>query len=107
MVIAYSISNKFCSCFSFVSSLVATLFSTGACLYDKVTKQYFTNQGTGSYEAFNVGATYTELEYIQSSGTQYIDTGFKPNQDTRVVTKFDMIQTESKYDYRSFLKAKK
>lgn len=28
---------------------------------------------------------YTELAYIQSSGTQYIDTGFKPNQDTRVV----------------------
>lgn len=30
---------------------------------------------------------YTQLEYIQSSGTQYIDTGFKPNQDTRVVVK--------------------
>lgn len=30
---------------------------------------------------------YTQLEYIQSSGTQYIDTGFKPNQDTRVVAK--------------------
>lgn len=28
---------------------------------------------------------YTELEYIQSSGTQYIDTGFKPNQDTKIV----------------------
>ena len=28
---------------------------------------------------------YTELEYIQSNGTQYIDTGFKPNQDTRVI----------------------
>lgn len=27
---------------------------------------------------------YTELEYIQSSGTQYIDTGFKPNQDTKI-----------------------
>lgn len=38
---------------------------------------------------------YTELEYIQSSGTQYIDTGFKPNQDTRVVTKFDMTQTDT------------
>ena len=25
------------------------------------------------------------VEYIQSNGTQYIDTGFKPNQDTRVV----------------------
>ena len=27
---------------------------------------------------------YTQLEYIQSSGTQYIDVGFKPNQDTRI-----------------------
>ena len=28
---------------------------------------------------------YTQLQYIQASGTQYIDTCFKPNQDTRVV----------------------
>ena len=28
------------------------------------------------------------LEYIQCTGTQYIDTGFKPNQDTRVVFSF-------------------
>ena len=28
---------------------------------------------------------YKRLEYIQSSGKQWIDTGFKPNQDTRVV----------------------
>ena len=28
---------------------------------------------------------YTQLEYIESNGTQYIDTGFKPNQDTTVV----------------------
>ena len=27
---------------------------------------------------------YKQLEYIQSSGTQYIDTGFKPNQNTRI-----------------------
>lgn len=32
---------------------------------------------------------YTELAYIQSSGTQYIDTGFKPNQDTRLVMDVD------------------
>ena len=32
---------------------------------------------------------YVELEYIESSGTQYIDTGFKPNQNTRVVAKMD------------------
>ena len=28
---------------------------------------------------------YAKLEYIESTGMQYIDTGFKPNQDTRVV----------------------
>ena len=28
---------------------------------------------------------YTEVEHIESTGTQFIDTGFKPNQNTRVV----------------------
>lgn len=31
---------------------------------------------------------YTQVEYIESSGTQYIDTNFKPNQNTRVVLDF-------------------
>lgn len=30
---------------------------------------------------------YTKVEYIQSSGTQYIDTGFNPNNNTRCVVK--------------------
>lgn len=36
---------------------------------------------------------YKRLEYIKSSSDQYIDTGFKPNQDTRVVARlsFDAI----------------
>ena len=33
---------------------------------------------------------YTKLAYIQSSGTQYVDTGFKPNQDTRTILDFDI-----------------
>ena len=33
---------------------------------------------------------YKRLEYIQSSGTQYIDTGFKPNQNSRVVADFQL-----------------
>lgn len=28
---------------------------------------------------------FTPVEYIESSGTQYIDTGFKPNQDTGII----------------------
>lgn len=46
----------------------------------------------GYFSAKNVAwrelpSGYTQVEYIESSGTQYIDTGFKPNQDTRVVAK--------------------
>lgn len=40
---------------------------------------------------------YTRLEYIGSTGTQYIDTGFKPNQDTRVemdVTPLNVVQAQ-------------
>ena len=35
---------------------------------------------------------YTRLKYIESDGTQYIDTGFKPNQDTRVVLDVQLTQ---------------
>lgn len=38
---------------------------------------------------------YQEVEYIQSSGTQYINTGFKPNQDTRVVCDVDYTLTSA------------
>ena len=38
---------------------------------------------------------YKRLEYIKSSGTQYIDTGFQPNQDTRVVMDVQYIGTGS------------
>ena len=36
---------------------------------------------------------YRKLEYIQSSGTQYIDTGFKPKQSTRVVMDLQLLST--------------
>ena len=38
---------------------------------------------------------YTQYEYIESSGAQYIDTGFKPNQDTRVVADFELTSSYS------------
>lgn len=44
-------------------------------------KNMFVNTGAST----TVPSGLVELEYIQSSGTQYIDTGFKPNQNTRVV----------------------
>lgn len=36
-----------------------------------------------------------EIEYIESTGIQYIDTGFKPNQDTRVVADIQVLDTQT------------
>lgn len=35
-------------------------------------------------ETVGVATKYTKLEYIESNGTQYIDTGFNPNQNTKM-----------------------
>ena len=40
---------------------------------------------------------YRRLEYIQSSGTQYIDTGFAPNQDTRVFCDVVFVASSTAY----------
>lgn len=40
---------------------------------------------------------YTRLRYIQSSGTQYINTGFKPNQNTRVVMDVQAVGASGTY----------
>lgn len=40
---------------------------------------------------------YQEVEYIQSSGTQYIDTGFVPSNNTRVVMDFEFTAAPSSY----------
>ena len=38
---------------------------------------------------------YTEVQYIQSSGTQWIDTGFTPDQDTRIIYDCERISSVS------------
>lgn len=52
------------------------------CMYDTVSKQYLYNQGTGSFIA---GPRF--IEYIKSTGTQYIDTGVYAPGITRFVVK--------------------
>ena len=63
-------------------------------LYDLVNGQFYTNEGTGTFtcgpaKASLLPAEYTRLSYIESTGTQYINTGFKPNNNTRVVMDFE------------------
>lgn len=57
-------------------------------LYDAVGEDFYHNAGTGVFTsgpAVLPPGEYAKLEYIESTGTQYIDTGFKPDQDTRVI----------------------
>ncbi len=56
-------------------------------LWDKVNGKFYANAGTGEFVGVKNGLPvgYDVLEYIQSTGTQYIDTGFKPKYNSRVV----------------------
>ena len=50
-------------------------------LYDLVNNVFYTNAGTGEFKYILKGipSDYIRLEYVQSDGTQYIDTGIKGN----------------------------
>lgn len=78
-------------------------------MYDTVSETFFTNAGTGTFlKGNNVSTTviqpvkvnilkklipdaYQQVEYIESTGTQYIDTNYIPNQDTVVNCHINMI----------------
>lgn len=68
-------------------------------LWDDVNSVFYGNAGTGTFTAGPCiaiaadASEIAELEYIQSSGTQYIDTGFVPNQDTTVEVTFETTQS--------------
>ena len=68
-------------------------------LWDDVNSVFYTNAGTGTFTAGPVIAIAVDaseirkLEYIQSTGTQYINTGFVPNQDTTVEVTFETTQS--------------
>lgn len=57
-------------------------------LYDKETAIFYQNSGSGIFlkgpEIVTLPSGYKQLEYIQSTGTQRIDTGIKPDGNTRV-----------------------
>ena len=58
---------------------------------------YFDKDGNG----------YAKIDYLESTGRQYIDTGFKPNQDTKVEIDFEVLESQteiyfgSRFDYNA------
>lgn len=89
--------GKLYSCKIYESDLMSRDFvpcidpSGAVGLYDTVSKAFFGNAGTGVFVSgpprVRLPAEYTELAYIESTGTQYVDTGVNPDQDTRIVIK--------------------
>ena len=57
--------------------------------------------GVGNFTKRALPSGYTQVEYIESKSgeTQYIDTGFIPNQDTRVVLSAYNASTSSGWAY--------
>lgn len=50
--------------------------NNAACLYDKETEQLFYNSGTGEFNYATIEEEYREVGYIESTGTEWIDTGY-------------------------------
>jgi hypothetical protein len=75
-------------------------------MYDTVSGTFFTNLGTGTFTAgpaVMVPSTYTQLEYLQSDGNQYIDTGLIVNGDTDVSVDLQLLETPgTRYVFGSY-----
>lgn len=60
-------------------------------LWDKVNLKFYTDENGGNFKAgaekSAIAAIGTPIEYIQSSGTQYIDSNFIPKATTRTIMK--------------------
>ena len=74
-------------------------------MYDIVRNKFLTNSGSGSFVAGpsvaqtsdNFPQDFTKLEYIESNGSQALDTGYNPNSNTRVVLDYNLTQLTGKW----------
>lgn len=76
-------------------------------LWDDVNSEFYGNAGTGTFATGPVvpqemaESDIVELEYIESAGTQCVDTEFMPNQNTRVVIDAFITEYVASYLYGS------
>lgn len=83
-----------------IRNFIPCINPTGSAgLYDLVDGKFYGNAGTGVFLAGPQKVTlpkgYTQLEYIQSSGTQYVDTNVKPTQAFLLDISIQTLQTTS------------
>ena len=78
---------------SLVRDLIPVLdWNYTPCMYDRATEQLFYNQGTGS---FTYGREIHYVDYLESTGTQYINTGLLSTASSTVDTEFSFTSMES------------
>ena len=85
---------------TFIRNYIPCINPNGeAGLYDTVNSKFYGNAGTGVFLAgppkVILPKGYTQLEYIQSSGTQYVDTNVKPTQAFLLYISIQTLQTTS------------
>lgn len=68
-------------------------------LYDLINAQFYGNAGSGDFlkgpELVTLPIGYKQLEYIQSTGAQYINTSIIPDADTVVIVDFQTTEKKS------------
>lgn len=75
------------------SGTIITVNGTNKIDIDNKTKvladyKIYGNSVQDSMNTYNLPSEYQQVEYIESTGTQYLDTGFIPNQDTKVIVDY-------------------
>lgn len=90
---------------TFSSMTEANEYAYNNCVYDGLkatidgTKYIFSGDSQGGYEwvesPSRLPVGYTEVEYIENQNMACIDTGFKPNQDTRIVAEMQAVSSTS------------
>lgn len=74
-------------------------------LYDRISKTFFGSETTFDFKGkLAVPSGYSAVEFIYGDGNAYIDSGFKHNQDTRVIADIEPIgtPTENKFLFEGF-----
>ena len=88
------------------NNFVPALDETGTpCMYDLVTYKTFYNSGTGEFEYDSpveednepslLPNDYTKLDYLESTGVQYIDTGIKLTNKSKVKCNFTYLTSQN------------
>ena len=82
-----------------VNNRVPCINASGAVgLFDMVERKFYGNAGTGAFGAgdvveYSLPEGYEELAYIESTGTQYCDSGIKGSQNTRIEADYSTTAT--------------